>query len=75
MKNNESFTFCFPHRAPNGVSNSFIRIIEKLLEHNIQIKIRVIDYFDSFLFKTITERKMTQVELLTFEVQYILFFD
>jgi hypothetical protein len=67
VTNTNSFTFCFPHSAPNGVSNSFIRIIEKLLEHNIQIKIRVIDYFDSFLFKTITERKMTQVELLTFE--------
>ena len=65
--NFKSLTFCFPHRAPNGVSNSFIRVIEKLLEHNIQIKIRVIDYFDSFLFKAITERNMTQVELLPFE--------
>ena len=70
--NFESLTFCFPHKSPNGVSNSFFRIIEKLVDHNPKIKIRVIDYFDSFLFRTLTEKNIPQVKLLTFEnINYI----
>jgi len=67
MTNPASFTFCFPYKPPNGVSNSFFRVIQKLVHHNPQVKIRVIDYLDSFLFRKLSEKNIPQVKLLTFE--------